>query len=220
MNKLSYYDVLGHLVPGLVFLSCLGIVLINVGNEIPKIPGGEGVKVMLLTACAYYIGHLLSGVGSLIQPILYFLWGGKPSRRILITDTSFLHPEMRGVIKRDLVQKCNLPEKIPDKRQKRAEYLDALFGYAQSVCNKENLGRVAEFNAAYALHRSLFMAALLAGVISIYLISLPSASIESNLVKLLVVSYFVAAGISFCRARQRAYYFVREVLRMYHLQEK
>ena len=220
MNKLSYYDVLGHLIPGLVFLAGLGLISTHVGDKIPKIPGGEGVKVMFVTAGAYYIGHLLSAVGSLIQPILYFFWGGKPSRRILIANTPHFHSEMRDNVRKNLAKKCNLPEKIPNAYRKRAEYLDALFGYAQSFCDKEHLGRIAEFNAAYALHRSLFMASFLAGVISLYWISRVSIPIESNLVTLLIAGYFLAAGISFCRARQRAYYFVREVLRMYHLQEK
>jgi len=120
----------------------------QVGTEFPEIPGGGGVKVLFTTALAYYVGRLLSVIGGVLQPVMYFLWGGKPSRRIFIKETSHIHPVARDSVRKRLAKECGLPENLPEARRERAMYLDAVFGHAQSICNKQNLGRVADFNAS------------------------------------------------------------------------
>ena len=217
MNNLKYYDILGHLVPGLVFLLAVGFVLVEAGTELPEIPGGNGANLLVVTALAYYVGHLLAAVSSWIQPVLYFLWLGKPSRRILVKETSHIHRDVRDSVRQRLAGECGLSKEVPKGWREHAKYLDGLFSRASSICNKENLGRVTEFNAKYALHRSLFVALVLAGVISLCIVKVAKPGFSVDFVSWLIVGYFVIAVISFFRARQRGYYFAREVLRMYQV---
>ncbi len=217
MNNLKYYDILGHLVPGLVFLSAVGFIWIQVGTELPKMPDGDGVRLLVMTALAYYVGHIISTIGSWIQPILYFLWLGKPSRRILVKETSHIHRDVRDRIRQRLAKECGLQMEVPECWRERSKYLDGLFSHASSICNRKNLGRVTEFNAKYALHRSLFVVSVLAGLISLCIIKVAKCGFSANFVRWLIFGYFVLAVISFFRARQRGYYFAREVLRMYQV---
>lgn len=220
MDKLKYYDIVGHLVPGFIFFAAVGFGLLHLGIELPTIPGGEGVKVLFVTALAYYVGRLLSIIGGVIQPVLYFLWGGKPSRQILIKDTSYVHPYVRERVRKQLAKECQLPEELPKCRRKRAIYLDSIFAHAQSICNKENLGRVADFNATYALHRSLFVSSILACLIC--LLFFEKTSNHDSIVdwmNWLILAYFIAGTISFFAARKHGYYFVREIIRMYLVHE-
>lgn len=217
MNNLKYYDILGYLVPGLVFLSAVGFVLVEAGTELPEIPGGNGANLLVVTALAYYVGHLLSAIGSWIEPILHFLWLGEPSQRILVEETSPINRDFLDRVRKRLAKECGLPEEVPVCRGKRAKYLDGLFRHASSICNRNNLGRVAEFNAKYALHRSLFVASVLAGLISLCIIKVAKCGFSANFERWLIFVYFVLAVISFFRARQRGYYFAREVLEMYQV---
>ena len=217
MNNLKYYDILGHLVPGLVFLSAVGFVLVEAGIELPEIPGGNGANLLVVTALAYYVGHLLAAVSSWIQPFLYFLWLGKPSRRILVEETSHIHPDVRDRTRKRLAEECGLPEEAPKCWGERAKYLDGLFSHASSICNIKNLGRVTEFNAKYALHRSLFVASFLAGLISLFIVKVAKCEFSVNFTRGLIFCYFAVVVISFFRARQRGYYYAREVLRMYQV---
>jgi hypothetical protein len=217
MNNLKYYDILGHLVPGFVFLSAVSFILVQVGTVFPEMPGGDGVKLLVVTALAYYVGHLLSVIAGVIQPILYFLWGGKPSRRILIEDTSYIDPSVRERTRVRLAEECGLSTKLPAPRRERAQYLDTVYAHAQSICDKGNFGRVADFNASYALHRSLCVAMIFAGVLSLGIAQGTKSGFSVESVRWLIIAYFVAGVISFFVARKRGYYFVREVLRMYQV---
>ena len=219
MNNLKYYDILGHLVPGLIFLAGIGLILSQVGAEFPNMPGGDGVKVLIVTALAYYAGHLLAAIGSWIQPILYFLWLGKPSRRILVKKTSHIHPDVRESVRQKLAKECAFPDNVPECWRERTKYLDGVFSHASSICNRKNLGRVTEFNAKYALHRSLLVASILLAGIAISMAEVFTDNLKSDWLTWLIVGCFIISGISFFRARQRGYYYAREVLRMYQVHE-
>lgn len=64
------------------------------------------------------------------------------------------------------------------------------------------------------------MALVLVGVISLlWTARVCTPEVNTHSARWLIVAYFVAAVISFFATRQHGYYFVREVLRMYQLQE-
>src|SRR5713101_4412090 len=72
--NLTIYDILAHLIPGLLlYASYFYAQDINL-DRIPAIPAA---------ALAYIVGYLNSILASWSEDILYRSWGGKPSDRLL-----------------------------------------------------------------------------------------------------------------------------------------
>lgn len=222
MDKLKYYDIVGHLVPGLFFIGSNLLTFYLAGVEVGSFISEGAVSVLIITAAAYYFGQLLSAISSSIEPIMQFLWGGKPSRIILSLETSLIHNEIREKTRISLAQECNLPEDIPNGKKERKTYFDELFARAKSICNKNNLGRVSDFDAIYGLHRSLFVASLISSLLAILVYKSKIEFDIKNYFELIPIYIFcllIATLILFFRTKKRGNYFVTEVIRMYRLEK-
>ena len=202
-DKFDFYDVMATLVPGILIVAFVGVLFPSIKNQLGADHEGA-FTVMALTALSIFAGQLLVAVGSLLEPLLFRTWGGRPSDIALIEGLGNRYlPKTKGVaIKAVLAAECE-----PD-----AEGV-SMFIKAMALASGAGNGKVDRFNGLYAYHRTL----LLLGVASFVLVVL---SRSVGLAQEWSLCGFIAALVLLCgfvvlfwhRAKQRAFYFVREVL--------
>jgi len=152
MAKLSFYEQVGILIPGSLFLAVL-LVIVPGANAFlsPKdISIGEfGIFVIV----AYATGHAIAAMGNLLESIWWKARGGMPSDWIIYNDDRIL----------SAAQKQNLSEKIQSyfgieisnliglDRKKWTPVFRQIYRYALAT----NSGRIEVFNGNYGLNRGL-----------------------------------------------------------------
>lgn len=208
--RLTYYDVVAHVVPGTIVLGVLALMPPVFGFAVPS-PKSGLVVVAAGGPLAYAVGQVVQALSSIVQPIYYRLWGGMPSAVILEGGSNLLNgPRLTRIITA-LGSYFDAPADTPAER-------NALFSEAMALCNAQGLGRVDNFNASYAFHRALLttgwassLALLVALVLSAVGITSTSHTFRPALVYLLVLALLFTV-VEFVRARQRGEYFSVEVL--------
>ena len=214
-DKLTYYDIVAHLVPGTLVLGALALMPEIFGFTVPW-PHSDLLSATIGIPVAYAVGQVVQGLSSMAQPIYYYLWGGKPSDVILEGKSPSLKGERLERVLAGLASHFNSPADTPARR-------GGLFMDAMALCNKEGLGRVDSFNASYAFHRALLTtglvsSAVLAAPLILHGFGLTSLdhSLRPAVIYLLVLAV-VLSVIEFIRAKQRGEYFSVEVLNMAYL---
>ena len=203
-DKLEFYDILGTVVP-----RALLVYLVPVLFRAPKgfhaaVQFPDAFLVIALTALAIFAGHLVQGLGSSIEPILYWTWGGKPSDTALTRGLGprYLPAEAADRIRRKLQAAVGADQSST-----------SLFLFAMQRAEGAPGSRASRFNALYAYHRGLFV---LAGIAILLLASamewgaLTSFSLEAK-VSVLVANAALLLLLWY-RVKQRAFYYVREVM--------
>jgi hypothetical protein len=209
-GKYTYYDLVAHLVPGTLLIAVLALLPEVFGFSLSR-PHSSVVIVVGGLPLAYVAGQVMQALSSFMQPIYYRLWGGMPSGRIAAGESRRLRGERLDRIMDTLGSRFNSPSSTPTHRED-------LFADAMALCNRHELGRVAEFNASYAFHRALFTTGAIATVIlgvGLALAELGVTSVSQDLRASLI--YFVVLAVAltiaeYVRARQRGEYFAVEVL--------
>lgn len=215
-GKLSYYDIVAHIVPGTLVLGVLALIPEVFGFSIPS-PRSDAVTLAAGVPITYAVGQVVQAVSSFMQPLYYKLWKGMPSQVILEGKSKRLRGARLDKIITALRQRLDSPADTPEQRA-------ALFSFAMAICNRQGLGRVGDFNASYAFHRALLTTGVLTTIMlaaALVLSELGVASATTTfrpaLVYLLILSLLLTV-IEFIRARQRGEYFSIEVLDMAYLQ--
>ncbi len=185
MNFKSY-DILSKLITGLL----VSFVLIKF--YIPSIDLGNLGEVIFITAMAYIVGFFIDTFSSWLEPFYYFTWGGKPSDKFVSGKGIWKvkAPSNLDVIKtylKSLVDNSDVSEK-------------ELFGIA---LRKTKSDRTTDFQNLYAFSRSL-----LTSFIILFICLIPTYYGYW----LFYVISFILIFVLWLRAKQRAYYFVKEVL--------
>lgn len=199
----KYYDVLSSLV--------IGYVLLIVGMHSFQIKYNNDYTVAYL-AIAFLCGYIINSIGSLLEPIYYFTIGGKPSYRLLNNDQKqhcriykFFVPDNTGIKKVRFYETENIRKMLMNGIEKENPSAERLFCKAMCEMNGEQNSRIPDFNAHYALSRSILTMVLIS---TILLISSNPCCWRSYL-------SIVAIPICWNRYRERAYYYAREVLNEY-----
>ncbi|MBL4879789.1 MAG: hypothetical protein JKX82_00560 [Oleispira sp.] len=185
MNFKSY-DVLSKLITGLL-VSC---VLIKV--YFPITDFSNFGDVIFVTALAYIVGFFIDTFSSWLEPLYFFSWGGKPS------DKFMSEKGMWGI-------------KVPSNMEPIKNYIrslvdddtildEELFGIA---LRKTKSDRIMDFQNLYAFSRSL-----LTSFIILFFSLIPH--FHCHLMFYLISAFLIF--VLWLRAKQRAYYFVKEVL--------
>jgi hypothetical protein len=219
-SRFDYYDAIAHLIPGAI--GCLVILyfcdVFSVTLPRPRVGslGGLGIGV----AVAYTVGHLLQSLASAFEPMYYFVWGGKPSVRLLEKRSDRFSEEQRRDLVHAFVKFFDMLEPCPQGKNVRRNYYQRVFEKCMGVCNRNKLGRVETFVTIYGFHRVLLTTFLLAfagcaftrAAIGLGALLLPSE-------KLRVLNFMTwmagaSALIEVFRARQRAYHYAHEVIMM------
>lgn len=214
-GKYTYYDLVAHLVPGTLLIAVLALVPEVFGFSLPT-PSSSTVAAVAGLPLAYMAGQVMQALASFMQPIYYRLWGGMPSGRIADGDSTRLRGERLERVMAALGARFNSPSTTTAAR-------DDLFTDAMALCNKNGLGRVAEFNASYAFHRALLTTGVIASFIlgtglalTILGVTSVSPDLRSSLIYFVVLAVMLTL-VEYVRARQRGEYFAVEVLNMAYM---
>ena len=182
------YDILSSLIPGfLIVLVLLNAFDIKYDNSM----------VVAYTAIAFLFGYLMNTISSWLEDFYFFTWGGKPSNRLLdgkgIWKVKFYHHvKAKNLLSND----CSNPNAKNDE----------LFFVAMRYANGSKDTRVDDFNALYAFPRSLLTTVFIGTIILIF---------ENYKDWRYYVTLIPSLLIVWLRCKQRAYYYVREVLNIY-----
>lgn len=200
--KLDFYDVLGILVPGFLLLLMQPLLFPSLALQYRYASYPDGFMVMALTAVAIFVGHLVQTLGSLLEPLFNASWGGRPSGIALENGLSgrYLPTDTADRIRAKLTVCVGSGATVR-----------SLFLYAMQQA--EGSDRTSRFNSLYAYHR---------GLLALWLVC--CASLTASLVwgglagcswsckTLLMVGAGTLLLLLWYRAKQRAMYYVREVL--------
>ncbi len=210
-DKFSYYDVIAHIVPGTLVLGVLALLPEVFGFQVPT-PKSDLIAVVAGLPLTYTIGQVVQGLSSMMQPVYYKLWGGMPSTVIVEGKSRRLKGARLERVMSALAAYFDSPADTADERE-------GLFADAMALCNRETLGRVADFNASYAFHRALLTTGAVTTILLAVAVYSASASVRPGVIYFACLSVVLTA-IEFVRARQRGEYFAVEVLNMAYIEIK
>lgn len=192
-SKLPLYHWLVVLVPGSIFLAAVYFVLqwLNIPAPTFDLGGSETVRAFIFLAMALLVGELLQALGGLIEPFLFWTWGGSASKRLLSGKK----------YKQDIAHlRTTFGEDFSN---------EEIFDRAMAYCNHHLLGRCDYFNTLYAYSRSLFVATIL-----IFILTLSFVCIGGKMSAFwyVILLECVIAIILWHRTKKRGYVFAKEVV--------
>lgn len=204
VDKFDIYDLVGILVPGVLVVAAVPMAFPSLIEQTALIRYPDGFALLVLTALSVFVGHLIQALGSLVEPFLNKTWGGRPSDLALTTG---------------LGEKCFPLDSATRIRTKLLAATSpgatdgSLFLFSSQLAASCGSDRVRQFNALYAYHRALIV--LTAFVLILFVASLHGGFASTltwaqNLVVSLVL--FALLLLFWHRAKQRGWYYVREVL--------
>lgn len=198
--KFYMHDILSALIPGFLLLGAW----IYASSHIV----GEGtVDAVIATVAAFVLGYIVNAVSSSwLERVYYWSWRGKPSDRMLqgkgVGKIKFREWE---IVKEKLMEECRKKCGINDPTD--GDLFSVAYRHAFRVDRSNS--RVAEFNSKYVFSRNLFTVVIFALLISGLYGYCPIWWYYPALLIVGVVIWF--------RAKQEAYYFVKEVLNEYFM---
>ena len=181
----KYYDLLSHLIPGLVIY----IIISNVFKE--SIPD---VSTIPLLSIAFIIGYFNNTIASWLEGFYHFLLGGNPVNRFFDANGIWKVRYYSGNKLKSLIKR-RIDNDDPDNVK--------LFVEAMKIANLKSTQRLEDFNAIYAFSRGILTAIIISGGIVLY-------SDHTNIYYYLIVGILVL--IALIRNRQRNGYYIKEVL--------
>ena len=199
----KYYDVISSLVVGYVLL-----VITMYSFQIEY----DNDYTVAYLAFAFVCGYIINSVGSLLEPIYYFTIGGKPSTRLLNNGKEkrcwlyhLFVPKNTGIKKVRFYETENVRKLLITGLEDENPSEDRLFSKAMREVNGDQDSRVPDFNAYYALSRTILTTILISTILIIS--SYPDCW----------QSYLSIIVLLICwnRYKERAYYYAREVLNEY-----
>ncbi len=201
-SKFDIYDILGILIPGTLLVCLISQLFPAVVSHCGAVKYPDGFAVIALLALSIFVGHVIQAVASILEPLLHISWGGRPSDRAL----------SKGLGDRYLPG--NTASRI---RERLESVLGKSAGtrslYLYAVQRAEGVGRVGKFNSLYAYHRAVLTALILSLVMLSTAYCWGCAADWPRLAKGLVfVGVLLIIVILWYRSKQRAFYYVREVL--------
>ena len=202
-DKFDYYDLLGVLVPGLLLICWVPFCFPEAAQLVAGTKFPEAFSVVLCTAIAVFMGHVIQALASLVEPFLYRTWGGRPSDTALAgTLSKYLPRDSAERIRKTLIEAIG---REPSDR--------SIFLHAMQLSEGASVGRVARFNSLYAYHRSLLV--LLTLGLILFLTSMIWGAARAWSWTHCIAVFVILFGLLVLfwnRTRQRACYYAREVL--------
>jgi hypothetical protein len=203
-DKFEFYDVLGILIPGTLLLAFLSVGFPDLAVRFAAVKFPDAFGVICLVALAVFMGHFVQAISSLIEPVLEWTWGGRASEQALREGlgTRYLPADAAKRIKQKLATCVG-----------SAESDRSLFLYAMQKAETSGNSRVAKFNGLYAYHRAMFTLILVGILLLLAAMRWGAVRQWSTPEKIeTLIAAVVLLLITWRRAKQRAFYYVREVL--------
>jgi hypothetical protein len=152
VNKLTFYEQVGIVIPGsvlvfglLLFFPALQTVLTKDGVSL----GDFGIFVLL----SYAAGHLIAAIGNVGETLFWGFFGGMPTDWITKTNTTLLSSSQVDLVEKKLQTRLGITEKVRGLDRKvwwpisRQIYAD--------VAKNGKPDRIETFNGMYGLNRGL-----------------------------------------------------------------
>jgi hypothetical protein len=203
MEKLDYYDILTVIIPGTLLVIWIPICFPALSALVSTVNFPEAFEVIALTALAIFFGQIVQALASMIEPLIYKTWGGRPSDKALTEGLErYLPKDSATRIRGKLVTAVG--KDTSDM---------SLFLFAMQLCTGASVSRVSQFNSLYAYHRSLFVLIVLAIGLLVASVVWGAASLWTLGGQLSVlIAFAMLLVLIWYRTKQRASYYVREVL--------
>lgn len=205
MEKINPYNLLATLLPGTLLVALLGVLFPGLGAVGKMVKFPDSYMFLVLLSLSVLIGVLIQSLASFFEPYVFNFFGGRPGARALSGQlpSRYFPADSAGPIL--VLLKENFGSESSH---------ESLFLRAMSLTETSPDSKVANFNAQFALHRSLFTFSLL----SVFL-GLGSRACAGSAAgwtpKAFWVTESLMVGISILlawRTWQRSAYYAREVL--------
>lgn len=183
--KFKYYDLMAHLVPGLVIYFVIDLEFKDLIPEISALP---------LLAVAFIIGYFNNTLSSWLETFYHFLSGGNPISKFF---------NGKGIWKVNYYNGSKVVSLLKSTLNEKDPTYKMLFNEAMRIANSKAEQRVIDFNASYAFSRAILTNMLFVGIILIY------SNYDNIWYYVISILLFV---ISLLRFRQRDGFYIREVL--------
>lgn len=203
-EKLDIYDLLGVVVPGVLVICALPLAIPEIAIVISTSQIPDNFAFLGLLAASIFVGYLVQSIASLAEWLLNKSWGGRPSEMALDGKLSerYLPADSASRIRSRLGAVAGAHHSTR-----------SLFLIAMQRAETAGNPRVARFNALYAYHRALI-------VLNVVLLALFLLSFRNGVASMLtwghnagiLISLAVLLILLWHRTKQRAFYYVREVL--------
>jgi hypothetical protein len=161
--KLSYYDQVGIVIPGALFLAIAALIMPGANALVAPQDISIG-KFGIFLLLAYAAGHAVAAVGNILEFVWWSLRGGWPSDWIVYDDDRILN----SVQKKQLLEKVNarLDLKVPKIVGLEAKKWRKDFGRLYGSALATNPGKIEVLNGNYGLNRGLASAAFALTIMS------------------------------------------------------
>ena len=204
LEKIDIYDIVTSLLHGTLFLVAGCVLFPHAIKIVAPLGISEFASSIAFICIAYFVGQVITSVSSIIQPCLFWTWGGTPSKLAFegkIPDKYISYDMVK--LARTALQKTS---------QNNLSDL-AIFSKAMSIARKTDGSLSERHSRMYAYNRVTFCNLIL--VLGLFVLScfygqgkgLCCAQIVG-----IVIVFFLMLLLHWYRAKQRAFYYVREVL--------
>jgi len=184
------YDVLAHLIPGF-----LTIALVLHWQDISF----DNNYILPATAIAFLIGYIINTLSSWLEGFYFWTWKGNPGASLLKGKKCWKVTFNENDRKKAISLLSSGLEKIDDYK--------TMFAKAKRIAEaNDTMQRLLTFNTNFAFSR-VFLTTILLLSPFIVILYINNWFLIVGLVILLIISWL--------RAKQRAYYYAREVLNIY-----
>lgn len=199
MEKLTFYEQVGILIPGALFLSVLLVIVPGADVYLSTKDISIGTFGVFLIV-AYASGHAIAAVGNLLETMWWKLWGGMPTDWVIYRrDWVLNHLQKEALHKAVNAAFGHSINKVEGLQGKEWRPIGRqVYRYALSL----NASRIETFNGNYGLNRGLAAALLTLAIVNLFLHSKPPVLSAALLVGGLVFGY---------RAHRFGVHFAREV---------
>ena len=214
--KLTLYDFIAGVVPGIVFLWAVSLFSGSLGItfNIP-LSGGIG-ETSVLIALAYITGLILQGISQgITEKILIKLWGGFPSSKWLLPDDGYFSDDYKAKVKQIVEKKFGIKVENELSRKERLKKNQEIFYLCYNAVDKERLSeRPQIFNAHYGLFRCLLTTFSILFLIDLSFLVFGRNLRYSILPFLFVyekIFSFIGVVVSYYRTKKRGEDFVKSI---------
>ena len=186
MRQFSFYEFAGIIVPGMILLVAAAVCSPSTCRTLlpERLTAGEtGIALVV----AYALGHLVQGIGNLLEKLWWWPWGGMPTDWLRKTSQTLLATSQIERI--DIQLRHRLGLDLPGGfKTLSADAWRSVVGQVYAAVSQGNqAGRVDIFNGNYGLNRGI-AAALVAAVV----VALLTHTITWVSLALLIVGLVVA----------------------------
>lgn len=204
LEKIDIYDVVTSLLHGTLFLVAGLVLFPQIAKVSHPLGSSEFLSSIAFISIAYFVGQVITSLSSMIQPFLFLTWGGMPSKLAFqgsIPD-KYLSCDMAELARSTIQKTASMP--LSDA---------AIFSKATGIARKAEGSLVERHNRMYAYNRAAFCNLLL--ISSLFALSCRYGLCKSYSFLQIVgmaIGFLLLLLLHWYRAKQRAFYFVREIL--------